>query len=730
MSNGEFVLENVPLGRQSVRVEFLGYLPVEIPNLLIVKGKETVLELEMQESAVEISQVVVEAQGNKSVAQNEMTSVSARSFSIEETERYAGSLGDPSRMAANFAGVMSVNDQRNDIVIRGNSPVGLLWRLEGIDIPNPNHFGAMGTTGGPVSMLNNNVLANSDFMTGAFPAEYGNALSGVFDLQMRSGNNKTYEFLGQVGFGGFEAGLEGPISKNAGSSFLINYRYSTLAMMSLLGFDVGTGAAVPHYQDLTFKLNFPRGKFGKLSVFGIGGMNYIEMNDSEGDSASYGFGGTDLRYSNNMATSGLNYTYFFNNKSRINIKLAASYIDQSTELDSLHHNGEFAPNRFYGAFGRTMTYIFAPEFISKINSKNTIKAGLNLKYNDLRYFDSVCIDEEYIRQFDLDDYYMYGQAFVQYQHRFNDKLEFNTGVLAHYLEFNQTYSIDPRIGLKWQFTDKQAISFGSGLHSQTQIPLIYFVETEDTVTNEMVRSNYNLGFNKSLHGVVGYDLFLTKTFRIKAEAYYQHLFNITISDYNEQYSVLNVGDDFYLSGYHNMKNSGTGRNYGVELTVEKFLSEGFYFLVTTSLFESKYTGWDEIERNTKFNGNYVFNALAGYEFKLGEYNILAFDIKGMYAGGKRYIPIDEELSKQEGQTVYIWEQSYDKQFDPYFRINARITFKQNFKKANISQEWGLDLQNLTNHQNIFSQDWDSNTNTIRTYYQQGFMPMMTYRILF
>lgn len=729
-STGEFTIENVPTGRQSIKVTFLGYLPIEMNNLMLVKGKETVLTIQMEESVVDIQQVIIEAKTNKSIAQNEMASVSARSFSIEETERYAGSLGDPSRMAANFAGVMSVNDQRNDIVIRGNSPIGLLWRLDGIDIPNPNHFGAMGTTGGPVSMLNNNVLTNSDFFTGAFPAEYGNAIGGVFDLRMRSGNNKKYEFLGQIGFGGFEGGLEGPISKKNGSSFLVNYRYSTLAVMSHLGFDVGTGSAVPHYQDLNFKINIPRGKFGKLSIFGLGGINHIAMLDSEGDSASYGFGGTDLVYSNKMGVVGINYTYFLSKKSRLNLKLSTSYIEQSTNLDSLYHNGQPEPYDFYDAYGNTITYTVAPEFYSKINAKNNIKIGLNLKYNDVLYNDEVFIDDEYIKQFDLNDSYSYGQAFAQFQHRFSNKLTMNTGVFGHYLFVNETYNVEPRFGIKWQFSNKQSLNFGTGLHSQTQMPLIYFVETTAEDSDVKIQSNKNLDFNKSFHTVLGHDFFITNTFRIKTEIYYQYIYDVPISDVNEQFSMLNIGDDFYINAYHNMKNDGIGQNYGAEITIEKFLSEGFYFLVTSSIFESKYKGWDEVERNTKFNGNYVFNALGGYEIRLGEYSILAFDLKGMYAGGKRYIPIDEEASEQARQLVYIMNEAYEEQYDPYFRINARITFKTNAKKANMSQEWGLDLQNITNHQNIFQQDWDANTNSVRTYYQQGFMPMMTYRILF
>jgi hypothetical protein len=178
-----------------------------------------------------LDDVTVRPDIRKDQAINEMAVVSARSFTIDETERYAGSLGDPSRMAANFAGVTSVSDQRNDIVIRGNSPLGLLWRLEGLEIPNPNHFGSIGTTGGPISMLNINHLTNSDFYTGAFPAEYGNALAGAFDIRMRNGNNQKHEFMGQMGFNGFELGAEGPFSSNSQASYMANFRYSTLEVL-------------------------------------------------------------------------------------------------------------------------------------------------------------------------------------------------------------------------------------------------------------------------------------------------------------------------------------------------------------------------------------------------------------------------------------------------------------------------------------------------------------------
>jgi hypothetical protein len=250
-TNGRFIIKNVPVGRISLKISFIGYEEIVLSNLPLSSGKELVLSIKLKEKVFLTNEVVVKAYGRKDKPINEMATVSARSFTTEETERFAGSLGDPARMVSNYAGVVAVNDSRNDIIIRGNSPAGLLWVLDGVEIPNPNHFGSLGSTGGPISIINNGLLANSDFFTSAWPAQYGNAVSGVFDLRLRSGNNEKHEFLGQVGFNGFEFGAEGPLKKGK-ASYLVSYRYSTLAVFHAIGFDIGTGEAVPQYQDLTF----------------------------------------------------------------------------------------------------------------------------------------------------------------------------------------------------------------------------------------------------------------------------------------------------------------------------------------------------------------------------------------------------------------------------------------------------------------------------------------------
>ena len=254
-ADGKFRMENVPVGRHSIEIEYTFYKTRIIP-VIVTAGKEIILAISMEDAFTEIEGSVEITAKKKGELNNDMASVSGKSFSVEETDRYAGSRSDPARMASNFAGVQGADDSRNDIVVRGNSPSGVLWRVEGIDIPNPNHFAISGTSGGPVSVLNNKTMANSDFFTAAFPAEYGNSTAGVFDLKLKNGNNEKHEFTGQFGFLGTEAMAEGPLSKKTGASYLFAYRYSTVSMFSLLGIDIGT-SAVPKYQDLSFKFNFP-----------------------------------------------------------------------------------------------------------------------------------------------------------------------------------------------------------------------------------------------------------------------------------------------------------------------------------------------------------------------------------------------------------------------------------------------------------------------------------------
>ena len=308
--DGNFILQNVAVGKHNFSCTIMGYSTVVLQNILVTSGKQVVLNFELETSLHQLKEIKIKAYDKKN-ASNEMAAVSARTFDVQETERYAGSRQDPARMASNFAGVSGTDDSRNDIVVRGNSPLGVLWRLEDIAIFNPNHFNIPGSTGGPVSIINNKTLSNSDFFTGAFPAEYGNSTSSVFDLKLKNGNKDKYEGTVQFGVMGAELAAEGPISKKHKSSFVVAYRYATLNWLNALHIPIGTNS-IPKYQDATIKLNFPISKKGTLTFFGIGGKSDIDLIVSKyttPPTETYGENDRDQFFKSNMGVVGISYLH-------------------------------------------------------------------------------------------------------------------------------------------------------------------------------------------------------------------------------------------------------------------------------------------------------------------------------------------------------------------------------------------------------------------------------------
>ncbi len=727
-NDGSFVLKNVPVGKQDIAVRFMGYKPVYLRALNIKSGKELIINIELTEMVITTDEVVVKAYGRKGKPLNEMAKVSARSFSVEETERYAGTWFDPARMAANYAGVMAAGDQRNDIIIRGNSPLGLLWQLEGINIPNPNHFGTLGTTGGPISILNNNLLDNSDFFTGAFPAEYGNAIAGVFDLKMRNGNNKKHEFVAQIGMNGFELGAEGPFSKKSKASYLISYRYSTLAVFDALGINFGV-SGIPQYQDLSFKLNFPTKKAGRFSFFGVGGTSYIEVLNKDRKDGDWTFGhdNLDFRFGSDMGVTGLEHVYFFNKNTRINTTLAASYTGTSSKADSAYKNAP--PLTYYGDKSSETKYSFTSKFSQKINAKNNYNFGVILDLYSANYQDSALRPNyTYYKLTQVErEKMLLIQSYGQFQHNFSNKFSIYAGLHFQYFTLNNHWTLEPRFSAEWDINTKSSLNAGFGMHSQLQPRFMYFLETK-VPTGEKVLSNKNMDFSKSNHYILSYNYLINKNLRLKIETYYQYLYSIPVEQNPSYYSMINFGNDFYSDREDSLINTGIGKNYGIELTFEKFLSKNYYFLITASLFDSKYKGSDKIGRNTIYNSNYVANFLAGYSFDIGKHNTLSFDFKTVTAGGKHYIPVDLDKSQFYGEKVLDYTRAYEPSYPAYFRLDGRISFKLNQRKMNT--EIALDVQNLTNHKNVLLESYDSKTGEIIYDYQFGLFYVFLLRFQF
>lgn len=732
--DGNFRFENVPVGRYTIIATMIGYENSVLSNLELTSSKELVLEIKLTEEVLDLEEVKVKAIDDGETI-NQLATVSARSFSVEESQRYAGSFNDVARMAQNFAGVQGADDSRNDIIVRGNSPSGVLYRMEGIDIPNPNHFARFGTTGGPISMLNNNVLANSDFFTGAFPAEYGNALAGVFDLRMRKGNNEKFEFMGQIGLNGLEGMAEGPISRKNKSSFLINYRYSTLELAQAVGLDFGT-AALPKYQDLSFKLNFPHKK-GVTQVFGIGGLSDIAILAADTQDANdlWGFQGNDVYFGTNTGMIGANHKQRINSNSFFEVMLGGQIATSQARNDTLDANGENPFTNFLANSSiAKQTSVF--NYQNKFSSRHLIKTGVIFDMYFLNLSDSLYSSTtgEFRRLRDFKGTMAMIRPHFQHRFRLNENFTLVSGVYGQFLNLDWQWAVEPRIGMEYKMKSNQQLTFGYGLHSQ-MAPIETYFDQVQLSDGSYITPNKTIGFTRSNHLIAGYQKGFKHGIRAKIEAYGQYLTNVPVEFSSSSYSTLNFGATFLTATPDTLVNEGIGYNYGIEITLEKPLDNGFYFLVTASLFESKYQGSDKVWRNTAFNGNHTLNTLAGYEFRFGNKkadprfkSALSIDLKFTWNGGGRYSEILVEQSQLLGAEIRDLNNAYEQQYSDYLKGNARVAFKLIGKRA--TQEWALDVQNFTDRDNIFYQEYNAYAGQIRTVYQNGFLPVFQYRITF
>ncbi|MEX0966762.1 MAG: TonB-dependent receptor [Bacteroidia bacterium] len=735
--DGGYRIEKVPVGRYTLLVTYVGYHSFSAPDIIVNTGKEVVLDIFLEESAVQLDSVVVTAVP-KGEPSNEMAMVSARPFSVDETERYAGSRGDPARMASNFAGVQGNDDSNNGIIVRGNSPYSMQWRVENLNVPGMNHFVLTGRTNGPVSILNNKYLATSDFYTGAFPAEFGNSIGSIFNLKMRNGNNQHHEFTGQLGLFGTELFLEGPISKQNRSSYFLSYRYGTVAIFQALGISVGTNA-IPYYQDGAFKLNFP-GNNSNLSIFGIAGHSKIDqIQSTETDTGFvdlYSSVPSDQYFSAGKYVTGMNYGKTLNERTYLRITLGATRDHSNNEVYDVHRHiesGSFVIDSL--TFDQNYDYTFDkfslnPYLTKKLSRKHKIRLGADA---EMLHFDLFSRHQDYVKNVVITSRDFRGNAcflqpYVSWLYAVSEKFSFKAGLHAQYLGLNGSVSLEPRTGFKWQLNDRQKVSFGAGLHSQMLLPFTYFSRTILPNGNASLES-FNLDFMRSAQGVLAYT-HIFGTVRTRLEAYYQHLYRVPVNKEPSSYSYLNQGAGYSDIVPYQLTSAGLGRNYGIELTMERFFSNSYFFLITASLFDSKYKGSDGVWYNTAFNGVYGSSILVGKEFKWEKNNQHTIGVSGKLtlAGGRRYTPIDTVASRLEGRAVYVEGAENSLQLKDYFRTDLRIIYKMNTPK--ITHELGIDLVNIFNTRNVLRQVYNPSEVKVVEVYQLGFLPVFFYQINF
>jgi hypothetical protein len=748
--NGKYRLENIPIGRISLKLSYLGYEAKTISDIIVNSGKEVVLDFVMQESVVKINEIVVKANKNKGEALNEMSMISSRSISVAETNRYAGGFSDPSRVVANLAGVTN-SPASSDIIVRGNSPKYMQWRLEGVEISSPYHLNDQNGSFGALSALNNNLLATSDFYTGAFSPEYGGVLSSVFDVKLRTGNNEKFEAAAGVGLLGVDFTLEGPFKKGYAGSYLINYRYSAASLIKKLGLVDVPG--VVNYQDATFKVVLPTKKAGTFSIFGLGGLSGFAMENIEPTGLSVPGQPTnadilrDYNKAANLANIGISHVLTINSNSYIKTSLSysAAVINDDVFDKRVVRIDDGQGGILSDTINKTLnfnskiinaSYTGATTYNNKLNAKNKVQIGAKYTISENKYNQSI-FNNATQAMFNVTDFNNSISAinsFISWKHSFNDKINIVSGLHNMNVLINNKSTLEPRVAINWKLNNIGSFHAGYGKHSTMESVHNYFTKVEQQ-DGSVIEPNKNLGLLKADHYVLGFDNYFTEYIKASVEIYYQNLYNLPVENNDTSYyATINEGFDYR---YVPLVNKGTGKNYGIEVTAERFFNKNYYFLINASLFDSKYKSLEGIERNTQYNSQYLVNILGGKEFKnIGkkQNQTLAINIKAFLGGGKKYIPLLRDAQGNvavdpSNNRYWDYSKAYDKKLDDIFSLNLSVSYK--FNKLKTTHEIFLDLQNITNYQGRVSEFYDtSKSGSIGYIRQMGFFPNLMYRVYF
>ncbi len=660
-------------------------------------------------------------------------------FSVERTERYAGSRGDPARMAGILPGVIINNDASNDLIVRGNSPLGVQWYLEGVAIPNPNHFGVPGARGGPLSMLDPQMLGSSWFYAGGFPSRYGNSVAGVFALRFRTGDLHRWHAMVEPSFLGMRVQVEGPIVRGR-TSLLASYRYSTVAIFHWLGIDIGTDA-VPRYQDFAWNV-----KGGKWQWWGVVGNSAIDILQSQKtdpeDVDLYGTYGLDEYYRTAMGASGLGWQWVRRKGHRVQSTLVVSYEMQSNHQIRVFRHVE--QGRFViDSFRDFLLYRFAYSRIG-LWTEGKHPAGFVGKDLWLRwgiqpdlYFGNLydSIYREGLGGFEVRQAFRGCFGLVQGYVEMGGLLWRRWTVQAggHALFFTLSgnhFAVDPRLRLTYRVDSAWTLTFATGIYTQT-LPFYLYTARQLTDTG-YIFPNRRVAPYRSWH-VIGGVRWQRSVWRVFAEGYFQHLFRVPVEREPSAYSLLNEGFDLNRFWPGPLVNRGRGVNTGIDLGAEYFFGKNVYGFMAVSLYDSRYQASDGKWYPTVFNGRYALKGVVVWEptvrsRKKERMWLPAIGLRVTWLGNKRYTPIDTQATVERGELVWIDSLAYSLQLPPYFRLDVKLRLR--VLGVRVQHEWGLDLVNLTNHRNVFMITYTGGNPPLRYVYQIGFLPIFYYRVRF
>lgn len=727
-AKGNFVFTNVEIGFYDIQFNHPNYTSFIQPAITVTVSKETVLNSVMENSAKTLDEVEVTFTKERGIPNNEMANSSVFPIEPSDARRIAGGLDDPIRVAGTLPGVTASSSfSANFVSIRGNSPRSLKYQMEGVELPNPTHFARIGGSGGTFTIFSMQLMDKSDFYTGAFSSQFGDALGGVFDVKFKKGNSEQHEMTFQIGSLGVDLGSEGPLSKKNNSSYVFNYRYATVGLGR-----IGNPSS-PTYQDFSFNVDVPLAKSrAKLQFFGIAGTS-DRTRAALKDSADWkeSLDRTTLYLASTTVTVGGVYKKFVGKKSVFKATVVGSYSKQSDNKDYIQNNFSIINQKIneYTSIPITGALSFKHKF--GMRHSNITGLSYNTTAHDWRAEKYSFNQNRQLILMDGSGRSNLFQAYTQSKISLTDKFEILAGV--HFLHYDVTnqHTIEPRVSLNYQLNSKHSLSLSSGMHSQVENYATYLYEQTNTM-EETVFPNKNLGLAKAIHYIIGYKGKVFTNHRLRIEAYYQQLYNVPVDSF--AFSTINLEE---LSDLRALTNGGTGQNYGIDLGFERYTDNGLYYIFNSSFWRSYYTGVDGIQRSTAFDNKFNLRFIVGKEYKLrasatkkGVDRFRAFSWNESFniLGGQVYTPLDFVNSKLEQETIYDESLAFTQTGETLLFLDFNFSYTINKKERKTV--WALQIKNLLNNGNALYREYDTVLDKEVVVKSTSFFPNIYYRLEF
>lgn len=742
--DGNFRIDIPKSGRYTLETSYVGYEPNVMKEVLVAGVKEVVIDIQLRENNTELTEVVVRPRVNKEATVNPAVLTGGVMLSMEEASRFAGGYNDPARLVMSFAGISGEADG-SGLSIHGNAPERMQYRIEGVEVFTPNHFNDTWNAGyGLVSALNSNVIGNSDFFTSTFNANYNNALSGVFDVKMRTGNNAKYENILQIGTVSEELTLEGPISCKSNSSYIVNYRYGFTSLVDKLNL-IDTDGAHVDFQDFSAKLMFPTKRAGTFSVFGLGfyDTSWDERVKLEDTHSAYDASDNDAKLAQLLV--GVSHKIHLGNK--WTWRTTTAYNMQHLKNDIYYYGLERSAEGFisqplaYEEPERKYLFsiqkvnedrlLFNTELSKQVTDRWLIQLGgeyshrfFNLAYKSVdQLYAPVSTMHEYTK---MKDDTGLANIFCQNLVRVSNYFSLSAGIAGNYFLLSKDFSVEPRASLKWVPDEKNSFSMGYGLHSMIEKLDAYFYRNADGNL-----ANKDLGLTKAHHLHATYVHKLNSNLTLRMNAYYEYGFDTPVGIDGSTYCVTNR---YFFYTDEPLVNKGNTRNYGGDITLEHYMNRGFFGQTNFSLYKSQYRGVDKVWRNQLYDRGFMFKILGGKEWMIGK-NMLNVSVKYSIQGGLRYTPIDVEQMRAniaagiiDDNPIYKDNEAFSQRFDPSGIVDLTISYKIN--RRHVSHTFAFEGLNILQTETPLYQRFDLGTLDVRTDKSGLSLPNIFYRLDF